>query len=71
MRRVIHFPRSDVALVRLHLETGVRFAGEHPALLVLAVGGDGQVFIEVRLSFQDRELLDPLGCRRRGRGFGL
>jgi hypothetical protein len=58
MGRMIHFAWRDVALVRFHLEAGVRFGGEHPARFVLAVDGDGDFLVQKRFGFHHRQFFD-------------
>ncbi len=65
MRRVVHLARRDVALMAFHLEAGVGLAGEHAALLVLAVGGDRELIVEIRFRAEDRQFFDGVIGRRR------
>jgi hypothetical protein len=55
---MVDFAWRNLALMRLQFEAGVRFAREHSALAVLAVGRDRQFIEDVRFGFQSRQFLD-------------
>jgi hypothetical protein len=66
---VIDFAGRDIALMALQFESSVRLAGEHPALLVLAVGRNRKLIEEVSFSSETRQLLN--GSIGRGGLIGL